>query len=88
MVKELSLTLLMEMGGASQSVLGTGGRRREQGCGEVALNVASNTNVSASLISTKSATGCGARLIYALSVRNGDSTDSVDRDFGFDSNGN
>ena len=78
----------MDMGGAFQSVLGTGGRRREQGCGEVALNVASNTNVFAHLISTKSATGCDARLIYALSVRNGDSTDSVDRDFAFGSDGN
>jgi hypothetical protein len=58
------------------------------GCGEVALNVASNTNVFGNLISTQTATGCGGGPIFALAVRNGDSTDSVDSNFAFGFNGN
>jgi hypothetical protein len=58
------------------------------GCGEVALDIASNTQVYGNLISTKSATGCGVNPIYALSVQFGDSTDSVDSNFAFGYNGN
>jgi hypothetical protein len=58
------------------------------GCGEVALDSASDTQVYGNLISTRSATGCGVNPIYALSVQFGDSTDSVDSNFAFGSNGN
>ena len=58
------------------------------GCGEIALQLASDTQVSGNLVSTVSATGCGANPIFALSVQNGDSTDSVDSNFAFGYSGN
>jgi hypothetical protein len=58
------------------------------GCGEVAIDAASDTQVFGNLISTRSATGCGVNPIYALSVQFGDSTDSVDNNFAFGFNGN
>jgi hypothetical protein len=58
------------------------------GCGEVAIDAASDTQVYGNLISTRSATGCGVNPIYALSVQFGDSTDSVDKNFAFGFSGN
>jgi hypothetical protein len=58
------------------------------GCGEVTLESVSDTQVFGNLISTKSATGCGANVIYALSVAGADPTDSVDSNFAFGYNGN
>jgi hypothetical protein len=58
------------------------------GCGEVAIDIASDTQVYGNLISTRSATGCGVNPIYALSVEFGDATDSVDSNFAFGFNGN
>ena len=58
------------------------------GCGEITLNVASNTKVSGNLIATSGATGCGGNPIYPLSVESGDSTDSVDSNFAYGYNSN
>jgi hypothetical protein len=58
------------------------------GCGEVAIDSASDTQVYGNLISTRSATGCGVNPIYALSVQFGDATDSVDKNFAFGFSGN
>ena len=62
--------------------------QNDTGCGEVALETASDTQVNGNLISTKSATGCGMNPIHALSVQAGDSTDTVDSNFAFGLNGN
>jgi Chitobiase/beta-hexosaminidase C-terminal domain len=58
------------------------------GCGEVALETASETQVYGNLVSTRSATGCGVNPIYALSVQTGDFTDVVNSNFAFGYNGN
>jgi hypothetical protein len=58
------------------------------GCGEFALDSASDTRVYGNLISTRSATGCGVNPIYALSVQFGNSTDSIDENFAFGYSGN
>jgi hypothetical protein len=57
------------------------------GCGEVALNVTKNTQVSGNLISTKSATGCGGHPIYALAVSNIDGSNSVTNNVAYGYNG-
>ena len=54
-----------------------------QGCGEVAVQQASDTHVSDNLVSTKSATACGGNPIYALTVEAGDDTDSVTDNFAY-----
>lgn len=58
------------------------------GCGEIIVNVASDTHVYGNLVSTKSATGCGGNPIYALSIGDGDSTDSMESNFAYGYNGN
>ena len=58
------------------------------GCGEIALETASDTQVYGNLASTRSATGCGVNPIYALSVVSGDFTDTVNSNFAFGVNGN
>ncbi len=58
------------------------------GCGELAIDAASNTQVYGNLTSTRSATGCGVNPIYALSVEFGNATDSVDSNFAFGFSGN
>jgi hypothetical protein len=62
--------------------------QNDTGCGEVALETASDTQVYGNLVSTKSATGCGVNPIYALSVQAGDFTDVVNSNFAFGFNGN
>jgi hypothetical protein len=62
--------------------------QNDMGCGEVALETASDTQVYGNLVSTKSATGCGVNPIYALSVQSGDFTDTVNSNFAFGVNGN
>jgi hypothetical protein len=62
--------------------------QNDAGCGEVALETASDTQAYGNLVSTKSATGCGTNPIYALSVQSGDATDTVDSNFAFGLNGN
>jgi hypothetical protein len=58
------------------------------GCGEVSLEDASDIQVYGNLVSTKSQTGCGVNPVFALSVQNGNATDSVDSNFAFGYNGN
>ena len=58
------------------------------GCGEVVVTVASDTQVSGNLISTQSATGCGGHAIYALSVEQGDVSDTVNNNFAAGLGGN
>jgi hypothetical protein len=58
------------------------------GCGEVSLQDASDTQVYGNLVSTRSATGCGLNPVFALSVQNGNATDSVDSNFAFGYSGN
>ena len=57
------------------------------GCGEIAIDHASDVHISGNLISTKSATGCGGHPIYGLSISEGDNTDSVIGNFAFGYNG-
>jgi hypothetical protein len=54
-----------------------------QGCGEIALNNAYNTQVTDNLVSTRSAYGCGGNPIYALTINNGNSSDSFNGNFAF-----
>jgi hypothetical protein len=58
------------------------------GCAEIAVNVASSTQVSGNLVSTASATGCGGNPIYSLSVETGNATDSVANNFAYSQSGN
>jgi hypothetical protein len=62
--------------------------QNDTGCGEIALETASDSQVYGNLASTSSATGCGVNPIYALSVQKGDSTDTVNSNFAFGFNGN
>jgi hypothetical protein len=57
------------------------------GCGEIQLNEDYNTQVTANLVSTKGAEGCGQNPIYALSVGDGNGTDSFSGNFLFGYNG-
>ena len=57
------------------------------GCGEVALNVTKDTQISGNLISTKSATGCGGHPIYAIAVSNVDGSDTAVDNFAYGYNG-
>jgi hypothetical protein len=58
------------------------------GCGEIALESTSDSQVYGNVVSTRSATGCGVNPIYALSVQAGDFTDVVNSNFAFGFNGN
>ncbi len=62
--------------------------QNDTGCGEIALETASDSQVYGNLASTSGATGCGVNPIYALSVQKGDSTDTVNSNFAFGYNGN
>jgi chitobiase/beta-hexosaminidase-like protein/ASPM-SPD-2-Hydin domain-containing protein len=57
------------------------------GCGEIQLNEDYNTQITANLASTKSAEGCGQNPIYAVSVGDGNGTDSFSGNFLFGYNG-
>jgi hypothetical protein len=58
-----------------------------QGCGEIALNNAYNTQITGNLVSTRSAYGCGSNPIYALAVATGNGSDQVTGNFAFGYNG-
>ena len=58
------------------------------GCGEISLNEAFNIHITNNLISTGSATGCSGHPIFAITVANGDASDSVNHNFAFGFAGN
>jgi hypothetical protein len=56
-------------------------------CGDLHLRIFSLTETSYNLVATNSATGCGASLLYAMALINGDGTDQVHNNFAYGING-
>ena len=58
------------------------------GCAEISVYKASDTHIYGDLMSTRSATGCGAHPIFALAVSAGNATDSAVNNLAYGYNGN
>lgn len=58
------------------------------GCGELAFATASDIDAYGNLISTKSATGCTGKPIYAMAVSSGDATDKIADNWAYGYDGN
>jgi|SRR5579859_7403127 len=58
------------------------------GCAELSAYRVGNVHIYANLLSTKAATGCGGRPIFALAISGGDGTNSVINNLAYGFNGN